>query len=215
MTAVIGYSDLLLRDLEGDDRRMKVDSIRDAAVRAGDLTRQLLAFGRRQMLQTTDIDLRDVVARMESLLRRVIGEDVRMETILGAEPVLVRADGTQLEQVVMNLVVNARDALPAGGMITIAVFTDGDDAMLIVADDGEGMEDEVADRIFEPFFTTKAVGKGSGLGLSTVHGIVGQSGGEIQVATVPGRGTVFTIRLPHAALVETLPQGQLDATLVD
>jgi signal transduction histidine kinase len=213
MTAVIGYSDLLMPTFEGDVRREKVEAIRESAVRAGDLTRQLLAFSRRQVMQTTELDLRDVVLRMDSLLRRLIGEDVRLRTVLGTEPVLVRADKTQLEQVVMNLVVNARDAIGSGGTITIGVLSDGEEALLSVADDGVGIEDDALPRIFEPFFTTKAVGEGSGLGLSTAHGIVGQSGGRIDVVSAPGDGTVFTVRLPAHAPV--LPQPATAATLVD
>jgi two-component system cell cycle sensor histidine kinase/response regulator CckA len=127
--------------------------------------------------------------------------------------VLVRADKTQLEQVVMNLVVNARDAIGSGGTITIGVLSDGEEALLSVADDGVGIEDDALPRIFEPFFTTKAVGEGSGLGLSTAHGIVGQSGGRIDVVSAPGDGTVFTVRLPAHAPV--LPQPATAATLVD
>jgi PAS domain S-box-containing protein len=216
MTAVIGYSDLLLRQLDANDsKRSKVDSIRDAAVRASDLTRQLLAFGRRQVMRTTDIDLREVVGRMESLLRRVIGEDVRLETIMASEPVLVRADATQVEQVVMNLAVNARDAMPAGGTLTIAVLAEDADALLVVGDNGDGMDESVAARIFEPFFTTKPVGKGTGLGLATVYGIVGQSGGEIEVQTAVGQGTVFRIRLPGAAADGSLLAPEPAASLVD
>ena len=218
MTAVIGYSDLLLLKLDDDDHRKKVDAIRDSAVRASDLTRQLLAFGRRQLLQAEEVDVRGVVERMDTLLRRLIGEDIRLETVFGAEEVIVRADRTQLEQVVMNLAVNARDAMPGGGTLTIAALSDGESAILSVIDDGEGMDEETVARMYEPFFTTKAVGEGSGLGLSTVHGIVGQSGGTIEVESAPGAGTIFTIRLPlahpvHSAMV--LPVALVAATLVD
>jgi signal transduction histidine kinase len=212
MTAVLGYSDLLLSRLEpGDVNREKIEAIRESAVRASDLTRQLLAFGRRQMLQTTDVDLREVVARMDFLLRRLIGEDVRLQTIIAADDVVVRADPTQLEQVVMNLAVNARDAMPAGGDLTLEVGVDGADAVLTVTDTGTGMDEETRARIFEPFFTTKPVGDGTGLGLSTVHGIVGQSGGTVEVETAPGEGTAFRIRLPRVGL----PVEPAAATLVD
>jgi PAS domain S-box-containing protein len=215
MTAVMGYSDLLLQQLDGDERAVeKVTAIRESAVRASDLTRQLLAFGRRQTLQADDVDLRDVVMRMDSLLRRLIGEDIQLDTIFGAEPVVVRADQTQLEQVVMNLVVNARDAMPGGGTLTVAVVSNGESANLSVIDSGVGMDDETLERIFEPFFTTKARGEGSGLGLSTVHGIVGQSGGSVHVETEPGVGTAFTIRFPLAG-AEGLPVEPAAATLVD
>jgi signal transduction histidine kinase len=217
MTAVIGYSDLLQRQFDAADaRREKVAAIRDAALRASDLTRQLLAFGRRQTLQADDVDLRGVVERMDSLLRRLIGEDIRLETVFGAEPVVVRADPTQLEQVVMNMAVNARDAMPGGGLLTVAVLSDGEEAVLSVIDNGSGMAPETRDRIFEPFFTTKGIGEGSGLGLATVHGIVGQSGGTIQVDSAPGEGTIFTVRFPLAADAEAcLPELLPVATLVD
>jgi PAS domain S-box-containing protein len=216
MTAVIGYSDLLLRQLDGNDRATdKVDAIRDSAVRASDLTRQLLAFSRRQTLQVADVDMLDVVKRMESLLRHLIGEHVKLETISGTEPVVVRADPTQLEQVVMNLVVNARDAMPGGGTVRIAVLSDGETATLSVMDNGSGMDDETSARIFEPFFSTKELGGNSGLGLSTVHGIVGQTGGSIEVESELGVGTTFTVRLPLASSVQRLSVEPVPATLVD
>jgi PAS domain S-box-containing protein len=213
MTAVIGYSDLLLGNAAGRDRD-KVEAIRDSALRASELTRQLLAFSRRQILQTQDIDLRDVVTKMDTLLQRLIGEDVRLQTILGSEPVIVRADQTQLEQVVMNLAVNARDAMPEGGTLTVAVLSDGQTAVLSVVDDGIGMDEETQARIFEPFFTTKPLAEASGLGLSTVHGIVGQSGGTVQVESSRGVGTTFTIRLPIVRAT-FLPERPAPATLVD
>jgi PAS domain S-box-containing protein len=214
MTAVIGYSDLLLPSFDGDVRREKIEAIRESAMRASELTRQLLAFSRRQMLQTSELDLRDVVAGLDPLLGRLIGEDVLLRTLVGAEPVIVRADRMQLEQVVMNLVVNARDAIASGGTITVAVLSDGEEAVLTVADDGAGMDEQTLERIFEPFFTTKPVGDGSGLGLSTVHGIVGQSGGTIEVESAPGEGAVFTIRLP-CLVADVLPEAAVLATLID
>jgi len=213
MTAVMGYSDLLLRDAVGPDRE-KVEAIRDSAVRASDLTRQLLAFSRRQIMLPQEIDLRDVVKRMDTLLRRLIGDDVQLHTLFGADPVIVRADKTQLEQVVMNLAVNARDAMPGGGTLKIAVLSDGDSAVLTVVDDGTGMDEETMAQIFEPFFTTKSLAESSGLGLSTVHGIVGQSGGTVDVYSEPGQGTTFTIRLPVAG-AGLLPGEPAPATLVD
>jgi PAS domain S-box-containing protein len=213
MTAVLGYSDMLLSDAVGPDRE-KVEAIRDSAVRASDLTRQLLAFSRRQIMLPQEIDLRDVVTRMDTLLRRLIGDDVQLHTLFGADPVIVRADKTQLEQVVMNLAVNARDAMPGGGTLTIAVLSDGDSAVLTVVDDGTGMDEETMAQIFEPFFTTKSLAESSGLGLSTVHGIVGQSGGTVDVDSEPGQGTTFTIRLPVAG-AGLLPGEPAPATLVD
>ena len=216
MTAVIGYSDLLLQQSSTVDRGRdeKVEAIRDSAVRASDLTRQLLAFSRRQVLQTRDIELRDVVGKMDTLLRRLIGDDVRLETLIGSEPVIVRADQTQLEQVVMNLAVNAREAMPDGGTLTVGVLSDGDMAVLSAVDDGVGMDAETMAQIFEPFFTTKPLAEASGLGLSTVHGIVGQSGGTVHVDSVLGKGTTFTIRLPLARGA-VLPPEQDHATLID
>jgi PAS domain S-box-containing protein len=208
MTAVLGYSDLLLMQIEDDDpRRLKVDAIRDSAVRASDLTRQLLAFGRRQLLRTEEVDIRGVVERMETLLHRLIGEHIRLETVFGAEAVTVVADRTQLEQVVMNLAVNARDAMPDGGTLTISALSDGESAILCVRDQGMGMDAETVAHIYEPFFTTKPVGVGSGLGLSTVYGIVGQSGGTIDLETAPGQGTNFTIRLPLPSRRRSCPPG--------
>jgi len=200
MTAVIGYSDLLAREPGTTTRtHEKIAAIRDAAVRAGNLTRQLLAFSRQQILRLDEVDLRTVVSDMDTLLRRLVGDDVELETEIADEPVVVRADATQLQQVVMNLVVNARDAMPNGGTLLIEVRRDGEAAMLVVADDGTGMDDETRAHAFEPFFTTKPVGRGSGLGLSTVHGIVGQSGGSVEVASTVGVGTTFTVRLPLAS----------------
>ncbi len=213
MTAVIGYSDLLLRR-DDPETRAKLEAIRDAAVRASNLTRQLLAFSRRQMLQVDDLDLRDVVMKMDTLLGQLIGEDVRLETLIGPEPVVVRADQAQLEQVVMNLAVNARDAMPGGGKLTIGVHADGESAVLTVTDDGIGMDSETEARAFEPYFTTKPLTVASGLGLSTVHGIVGQSGGTIDLDSEPGRGTVVTIRLPLVTSPQ-LPEAAAVATLVD
>ena len=215
MTAVIGYSDLLLMEFGPDDgRRTRVDAIRDAAVRAGELTHQLLAFGRRQVLRVDEVDVRGVVERMDMLLRRVIGEDITLETIFGSDEIVVRADKTQLEQVVLNLAVNARDAMPDGGTLTIAALDDGECAVLSVMDDGCGMDEETVARIFEPFFTTKPFVEGSGLGLSTVHGIVGQTGGTIEVESSPREGTMFTIRFPLAypGRLQVEPSG---ATLID
>jgi PAS domain S-box-containing protein len=206
MTAVLGYSDLLLNKL-GDDHssREKVEGIRDAALRASDLTRQLLAFGRRQMLEMRDVDLREVVLRSENLLRRLIGEDIRLDAVVAGEPVIVHADPSQLDQVVINLAVNAREAMPDGGTLTIVVATDEGEAVLAVGDTGVGMDDATRERIFEPFFTTKPFGEGSGLGLSTVDGIVAQSGGTVAVSTTEGSGTVFTIKLPLVSIAATVP----------
>ena len=211
MTAVIGYSDLLLQQARAPTTRAreKVEAIRDSAVRASDLTRQLLAFGRRQVLQAAGRrPARRRRADGQRCCERLIGEDIRLETLFGAEPVIVRADQTQLEQVVMNLAVNARDAMPDGGTLTVAVLLGRRRRRCSRwSTTASGMDDaRQRARIFEPFFTTKPLGEGSGLGLSTVHGIVGQSGGTIQVDTAPGRGTTFTIRLPAGGPDGFLPR---------
>ena len=214
MTGILGYSDLVLRRLPaGDTNREKLEAIRESSLRASDLTRQLLAFARRQMLQTEDVDLRDVVGGMNALLRRMLGEEITLVTRFGDEPAIVRADPTQVEQVVENLAENARDAMPDGGTLAINVSVDGTHAVLSVADTGIGMDGETASRAFEPFFTTKAVGEGSGLGLSTVHGIVGQSGGSVSLESAPARGSRFVIRLPLAHVV--LPEAAHPAIVVD
>ena len=219
MTAVLGYSDLILARLAEDDpNRGKIESIREASVRASDLTRQLLAFGRKQMLQTADVDLRDIVAGLDHALRRIVGDDVELTVRLADEPVVVRGDPVQLEQVVRNLAANAREAMPAGGSLGIDVTIEGDDAVLVVEDTGAGIDETILGRIFEPFFTTKPVGAGPGLGLSTVHGIVGQSGGSVEVESAPGRGTAFVVRLPLVAARPErsgLPVDATAASLVD
>jgi PAS domain S-box-containing protein len=212
LTAIQGYSELALGRLETDDpQRRDIEEIRRAAERAASLTRQLLAFGRRQMLQPKVIDLNAVVADMESMLRRLIGEDVELSTDLEPNLGSVRADPGQIEQVLMNLAVNARDAMPGGGCLTIStrngevavgttrervVIKPGPYVVLSVADTGHGMSTEVRERIFEPFFTTKEAGRGTGLGLATVYGIVKQSGGYIWVDSAPGAGSAFHIYLP-------------------
>jgi len=200
MTAVIGYSDILLGDLEDDPRRaQRVGEIKKAAERASDLTRQLLAFSRKQMLRVSRVDLRDVAVDMHGLLSHLLGEDVVLEVRPGSEAVPVMADRSQLEQVLMNLAVNARDAMLGGGRLSIGIACDGDDAVLTVVDTGVGMPRDVRDRIFEPFFSTKHPTEATGLGLSTVYGIVAQSGGSIEVLSVPGAGSTFVVRLPLAS----------------
>jgi CheY-like chemotaxis protein len=184
-----------------------------AGDRASRLTRQLLAFGRRQVVRPVALDLNEVLAESERMLRRLIGEDVALVTDLAPDLPRVWADAGEIEQVVLNLCVNARDAMPGGGTLTIRTeavgAADGPPpgpdrrpgryARLTVADTGHGMTDDVKPHIFDPFFTTKGVGQGTGLGLATVHGIVRQAGGSIDVASEVGRGTTFTILLPAAA----------------
>ena len=213
LTVICGYGDLLKKEPGvSADGREYIDEILEAARRATQLTRQLLAFGRRQVMQARIVDLNRIVRDLEKLLRRLIGEDIALIMVYRAEPAFVKVDPGQLEQVVMNLVVNARDAMPAGGRLTIETSNvdfdrslaqekppqdNGTHVMLTVTDDGAGMDPETAARVFEPFFTTKELGKGTGLGLAMAYGIITQSGGDIRVATEPDRGTTFRIYLPR------------------
>ena len=180
--------------------RKDLEEIARASDRAAALTRQLLAFSRKQILQPKVLDLNAIVAGIEKMVRRLIGEDVSFVTALQENVGRVKADAGQIEQVLMNLVVNARDAMPRGGRITIetrnVALRDGAYVMLAVADTGHGIDEETRAHIFEPFFTTKEIGKGTGLGLSTVYGIVTQSQGHIEVRSELDRGTVFEVYLP-------------------
>jgi two-component system cell cycle sensor histidine kinase/response regulator CckA len=213
LTAIGGYAEFLREGLADSALERDVEEIRRAVERAAALTRQLVTFGSKQPVRPSVLDLNDVVAATEDMLRRLIGEDVELVTRLDAGIALVKADPGQLEQVIVNLAVNARDAMPGGGKLTIetasVVLGDeyarthaearaGPHVMLAVSDTGHGMDRDVVDRIFEPFFTTKEEGKGSGLGLATVYGIVRQSGGNVWVYSEPGRGTTFKIYLPEA-----------------
>jgi signal transduction histidine kinase len=212
LTAILGYAELMESQLEDEGLRSELREIRLAGERAAALTRQLLAFSRRQVLQPRTLDLNIVVSDVEKMLARLIGEDVTLVTRL--EPALgsVKADPGQIEQVIMNLAVNARDAMPEGGTLTfetanamldadfVAVHSGalpGAYVVLTVTDTGTGMTDEVRGHAFEPFFTTKEKGKGTGLGLATAYGIVKQSGGYITVDSEAGRGTTFRIYLPR------------------
>src|SRR2546427_9008121 len=213
LTAVLGSIELLLLDTPPDrPHREELDIIRDAAMRAKDLIRRLLAFSARQVLQPTVLDLNRLVTDIGKMLRRLIGEDVKLENALAPELGAVRVDAGQIEQVLVNLAVNARDAMPKGGNLTIRtadVLVDGKGdppapaipagryVLLGVSDSGIGMGDEIRAHLFEPFFTTKPRGKGTGLGLATVYGIVRQSGGYIAVDSAPGRGATFRIYLPR------------------
>jgi PAS domain S-box-containing protein len=213
LTAIGGYSDLLLADLPPDDRRRHdVEEIHQATERAAALTQQLLAFSRRQVLQPKVINLNGLVPDIEKMLRRLIGEDILFATVLHPSLGNVRADPGQLEQVIVNLAVNARDAMLDGGRLTIETrnveldeaytaehpaVKPGRYVMLAVTDTGVGMDEETKARIFEPFFTTKVRGKGTGLGLATVYGIVQQTGGHIWPYSEPGRGTTMRVYLPR------------------
>ncbi len=214
LTAILGYADLLVDHFEADDvRRIEVEEIRRAGLRAAALTSQLLAFSRRQVLQPRVLDLNAVVANMKSMLQRLLGENVTLATDLAAEPCRIKADGGQIEQVIVNLAVNARDAMPSGGTLTLRTLVvrgaagpssrpsgpaAGPSAVLTVEDTGHGIEPALLPHLFEPFFTTKGLGKGTGLGLSTVYGIVKQSEGEIAVDSEIGRGSIFRISFPVA-----------------
>ena len=219
LSAILSYSEMVMADLpEAHPSREDLEQIRQAGARAAELTQQLLAFSRRQLLQLRPLNLNTVVAGVDRMLRRVIGEDVVLQTILSPDIRPTRGDAGQLEHVLMNLAVNARDAMPAGGTLTITTadldvdaagleawpeLSPGRYVTLAVRDTGAGMTREVQERIFEPFFTTKPVGHGTGLGLSTVYGIVAQSGGQVFVRSAPGTGSMFTICLPaHTADAE-------------
>jgi two-component system cell cycle sensor histidine kinase/response regulator CckA len=212
ITIISGYSDMLLESLAANDpSREMVGAIKKASERAAGLTRQLLAFSRKQVLKPRRVDLNSLIADFDTLLRRLIRENIVLTTTTAAEPLPVLIDPGQIEQVVMNLVINARDAMPHGGTLTVSTAraddvarrraSDGDlptgpYALLSVSDTGCGMDAETRAHLFEPFFTTKGAGKGTGLGLATVYGIIRQSGGRIDVQTAPGQGTTFRIALP-------------------
>ena len=215
LTVIFGRAQVLLDRLPKDARaRQDADAIGEAAERAAALTRQLLAFSRKQLLERCTLDLNSVIADMAKMLRRLIGENITVVTALAQSAAWVNVDRGQLEQVILNLAVNARDAMPGGGQLTLtteSVDSDGADALpsgrfvaLVVSDTGVGMDAATQERIFEPFFTTKPVGAGTGLGLATVYGVVEQHGGHIAVDSAPGRGTTFRVYLP--SMDEPAPQ---------
>jgi PAS domain S-box-containing protein len=241
LTVIKGYSQLSSIELkEGDPLRGNIDEIQNATDRAASLTRQLLAFSRRQVMEMKILDLNTLLRDLEKMLRRVIGEDIEMVIQLAEDLGRVRADVGQIEQVIMNLAVNGRDAMPNGGKLTIETANmeldefyarshvdvkPGHYVMFSVSDTGVGMTPEVRERIFEPFFTTKEKGKGTGLGLSTSYGIVKQSEGDIWVYSVQGKGTTFKIYLPRVnepleeirkeVLKEELPRGNETILIVE
>ncbi|MBN1570573.1 MAG: PAS domain S-box protein [Acidobacteria bacterium] len=214
LNVINGYSELILGELPPDDPvRKDIEQIKNAGKRAAELTSQLLAFGRKQILKPELLDLNDVIARMSSMLRRLIAEDIEFVVSTKSDLGLIHADPGQMQQIVMNLAINARDAMPLGGKLVIEtanvdlaepyaqrrqMVPEGPYVMLAISDNGIGMDEATRERVFEPFFSTKQKGKGTGLGLSTVYGIVKQSGGFIWVYSEPGRGTTFKIYFPKA-----------------
>jgi CheY-like chemotaxis protein len=210
---IIGYTETLLDRIgHNAELRAQAEQIRKAADRAAALTRQLLAFSRQQVLEPKILNLDTVVGEVEKMLHRLIGEDIEILTLLNSSPSSVRADQGQIEQVIMNLAVNARDAMPHGGKLVVETsnvdvaeeyalshrpFIAGPYVLLTVSDTGIGMDQETKSHLFEPFFTTKELGRGTGLGLATVYGVVKQSGGYIWAYSEPGQGSVFKIYLPR------------------
>jgi len=241
LTAILGYSQLgLVKLSDNDPMRTNFEEIKKASERAASLTRQLLAFSRKQVMQPKVLDLNSVVPEMEKMLRRMIGEDIQLRTALQADLGSVRADPGQMEQVIMNLALNARDAMPSGGKLTIETanaylnetyvrhhvsVVPGAYVMLAVSDTGLGIDQDTQQHVFEPFFTTKELGKGTGLGLSTVYGIVKQSGGYIWIYSEVGKGAAFKIYLPrvderaerykHEAAPAEIPGGTETILLVE
>jgi PAS domain S-box-containing protein len=229
LTAILGYCNLMMEDRVLDESaRQDLEEIRAAGERAADLTRQLLAFGRRQVLQPQIVDVNDRVVQLQKMLRRLIGEDIELVTALADEVSPIRVDPASFEQILVNLAVNARDAMPLGGRLTVETANvELDEAyaqtrlaaipgrylLLAVSDTGQGMDASTTERIFEPFFTTKASGhgRGTGLGLATVYGIVKQSGGYIWVYSEPNHGTVFKVYFPIVSEVQddaAVPKGR-------
>jgi PAS domain S-box-containing protein len=221
LMSIMGAADLLLMQLaQNDAARDEATEIKQSVDRGAGLTRQLLAFGRRRVTRSQLVALGDVVRGMDTMLRRLIGPEVEFEIVCSPQPVMIFADSGQVEQVVLNLVVNARDAMPKGGRVTVrvdeveldetaaAAFVEGKPGMyarLGVADTGTGIDEATRTRLFEPFFTTKDQGKGTGLGLSIVHSIVTQAGGYVNVVSEPGRGATFLIYFPTAATPQPAP----------
>ena len=228
LTAILGYCELLLTDLDPDDaRKADIAEIQKAGLSAAGLTRQLLAFSRKEIIEPTLLDLNVVVGGMRALLGRLIGEDVKVVFALRPKLAAVMADRGQLEQIILNLAVNARDAMPRGGTLTLETANveldenypkthlavqPGSYVVLTVTDTGTGMTAAVQARLFEPFFTTKAVGKGTGLGLATVHGIVTRSGGTVNVYSEVGRGTSIKVYFPRAGAIAEAVEAPLEAT---
>jgi signal transduction histidine kinase len=228
LTVITGYSDLLLsgRDLK-ESQRTALEEIRRSAERGGALTHQLLAFSRRQPMETRTVHINGLVVQIEKMLRRLIGEDIELITVAGAASDTVVADPGRLEQVIMNLVVNARDAMPKGGKLTIETGTEqfneafsaqqmgvapGPFVVIAITDTGIGMDQDTQSHLFEPFFTTKHPGRGTGLGLATAYGIIRQTGGAIRIQSELGVGTVARIYLPASPEQEATPDAPATMT---
>jgi two-component system cell cycle sensor histidine kinase/response regulator CckA len=227
LTVILGYTELLIGHRPETDRdRADLEQIQKAGRRAASLTQQLLAFSRKQVLMPKDVDLNQTIAGLKSMLARLIREDITLTCEPAGQPATVKVDPTQIEQAILNLVLNARDALPLGGHIRLEVACvrrsqvdvppdlpsmAGDYVRLRVIDDGVGISPEARAHLFEPFFTTKAIGKGTGLGLASVYGIVRQSNGFIAVESEPGRGTAFTMHFPAVAMADEAQPPAVDA----
>jgi len=223
LTVISGNTELAMMSVDvNDPLQDELKQVQEAAIRASDLIRQLLAFGRKQVMELKSLNLNHIIENTHKMLRRIIGEDIELETILARYLWRVKVDPAQIEQVIVNLAVNARDAMPRGGKLTIETdkveldesytsihpqIIPGKYAMMAISDTGVGMTEEVRAKIFEPFFTTKETGRGTGLGLSTVYGIIKQSGGFIWVYSELGKGTAFKIYLPMVPeAAETISQ---------
>jgi two-component system cell cycle sensor histidine kinase/response regulator CckA len=211
LTAILGYSELVLDDIDGGTpSRRHVSEIQKAAERAAELTRELLAFSRKQILQLSVLDLPALVAEMSGTLQRVLGDGIDLRVTNPGWTARVRADKSRLEQVILNLVVNAKDAMPQGGQMSVSFrridasgerppeLEPGAHLLMSVSDTGAGMDETTRARVFEPFFTTKEIGKGTGLGLAAAYGVINQCGGHITVWSAPGQGTRFDVYLPLA-----------------
>lgn len=238
LTAIMGYGSLLNNSIEkGSQLKTYVDQILNSAEKSADLTRQLLAFSRKQIISQKRVDLNELIRGMDRLLHRVIGEDIEMHTVLADEVLPVMIDPGQMEHVLMNLVTNARDAMPDGGLLSISttkanldevygkthdIDKPGMYSCVSVTDSGKGMDEKTRQRIFEPFFTTKELGKGTGLGLSLVYGVVKQHNGSISVYSEPGKGTTFKLYLPLTEMASyesriteaIIPKGGTETILV-
>ena len=229
LTVIIGYAEMMLEDPANATAREGLEEILSASRAATGVTRNLLTFSRKQVVQLQVIDLNHVVSEFHQLVQRIIGENIQVEIAISPEPLTSKADPTQIQQVLMNLAVNARDAMPKGGRLSVrtgrvqlddamlpgAKASEGDYAVVTVADTGVGMSAEVRERLFEPFFTTKETGKGTGLGMAVVYGIVKQLGGYITVDSEPGHGTTFTMFFPASeGAPSAMEQGRTTAARV-